>query len=116
MALAVTITPDDIKAGFTKATALANRGIILSHLDQHEEAAKNFAEAMTIEPDNPDIYYNKCIAHYQAQEFDQAFGSIERAIHLRDDHGPSYLLRAEVYEMMGKKLFLFAPQFFFSIS
>ncbi len=48
-----------------------------------DEAAAEYAEAIKIEPDNPDLHANRAVALTNAKKFDEALRSIETAIKLK---------------------------------
>ncbi len=88
-----------------KQTAVAYhlRGISRGKLNKHRLALRDHKKAIQLEPDYVSAWSSICYQHgVNTKDLDEALAACNRALELNPNHGPSYALRAKVWQGKGE--------------
>ncbi|MCE3259462.1 MAG: tetratricopeptide repeat protein, partial [Bacteroidetes bacterium] len=72
------------KPNFDKA--LANRAIAYTHLKKHDDAIRDINDAIKINPQNPETYFNKGIIFFEMNLKDSEHVALDNCLKLKADH------------------------------
>ncbi len=67
-----------------------NRAIFYQQSRDWEKALSNYAEAATLNPDNPDIYNNMGVIYKEQRQYDRAIEEFLRAVYLNPNYAKPY--------------------------
>ena len=79
----------------TDAGALARRGAASTSRHDFEHGIVDLSRAIELQPDQPDYWYERGLAHWEAGETALAAPDFDRAIELKPDDVPALVARAE---------------------
>jgi tetratricopeptide (TPR) repeat protein len=68
----------------------------------YQEAIRSYDSALRVNPNAPEVLYNKSIAHMSLQQYDLAQASLNQAIRFRPENSEYLLLMAQILEKNGK--------------
>lgn len=85
--------------------------------ESYELALPKLALLLTLEPENPDLYYQKSLCHYHLSRYDIALATIETALRLRGEmnyHDLHQLIinrmkQAEIHSLMQRAATVISP-------
>ena len=69
---------------------------------QYQDAIDNFTEAIVINPNDAEVYYNRGIAYVSKEENDNAFKDLNKAIELEFDSAELYYNRGYLYQQQDQ--------------
>ncbi len=67
-----------------------------------EKAIRHYTEALALKTDDPDIYYNRGLAHFNIDEYNNAISDYTKAIELKPDYADAYYHRGLTYVNSGQ--------------
>ena len=70
--------------------------------NQFEEAARQYAEALAIDPNSPSVLYQLALACFRASREAEAVNALERAIAIQENFPAAFYLRAAILRSLGK--------------
>ena len=79
-----------------------NRGLILQHRDQHEEAMISFDRSIELDPTFPYAYNNRGYSKMLMGQFKEGMKDVLKSEELDDDNAYLYRNKAIFYEKTGK--------------
>ena len=65
-----------------------------------EEAEKNFTKAIKYDKNNPELYYYRACAKFNATNYQDAIADFEKAIELKPDYADAYFSLGRTYSCM----------------
>ena len=83
------------------ATAHLNRANIYAQRRKYEQALKDYASAIALDPLNPLALYNRGNAYFDTQQYELAIQDFTRAVELDGGFALAYLNRGIAYEHRG---------------
>jgi len=88
----------DQKTAQTLAHAYNNRGNAYSVKGDYDQAIKDYAEAISVNPNDVKAFYNRGLAYSRKGEHDSALSDFDAAIKLDAYYTNAFVARARVYE------------------
>ena len=73
----------------------------ISAFGQHDDAARELARASELKGSDPDTLFELGVAHAKGTRWGQARDALEKAVHLRGEHAPSWKLLARATRETG---------------
>jgi tetratricopeptide (TPR) repeat protein len=95
---AVALTAPPVRAEELSAQKWFERGVAATDLD---EQLRSYAEAIRLNPDYQQAYYNRGLAHQQKGDLDGALRDYSKAIRLKPDDPDPYMNRGSVRQDKG---------------
>ena len=80
-----------------RAVLLCDRGTTLGHLKRREESARDYDEAIRLDPNFLQAYFNRAINHRECGRMSQAVGDLNEALRLNPKFAPAYVNRGAIY-------------------
>ncbi len=74
----------------TYALPHLHRGVALIHLNRNNEALKAFDQALTLQPEYPEVFYYQGMTHLKLERFDEAITAFNQALALNDQYSEVY--------------------------
>ncbi len=69
---------------------------------QYQDAIENFTEAIVINPNDAEVYYNRGMGYVSIEENENAFQDLNKAIELEFDSAELYYNRGYLYQQQGQ--------------
>ena len=80
----------------------AGRGLDGADLHRLEEAIADSTEAIRLDPDNPQLYFERAGTHSRLDRYEEAVADYDRVISLDPDHAEAYLGRCHAKSELGR--------------
>ena len=80
-----------------RAFIICNRATTLSYLKPREESARDYDEAIRLDPNFFQAYYNRAINYRQRGQMAEAVQDFTEALRLNPKYAPAYVNRAAIY-------------------
>lgn len=84
-----------------RSLALHSEGIKKALLGDYPSAIADYDRALMLSPENPEIYYNRAVAHYSVGHSEQAVQDFDRAIQLQPTMAEAYANRSTLHLESG---------------
>jgi tetratricopeptide (TPR) repeat protein len=80
-----------------RAVLLCNRATTLGHLERREESGRDYDEAIRLDPNFFQAYFNRGINHRELGRIPEAIRDFSEALRLNPKFAPAYVDRAAIY-------------------
>lgn len=88
--------------GKDSAAYWMDRGGMLATYGNYPAAVKAYEKALTVDPDNSEVYFDMGVAYGEMEDFAKALTNIDKAISLASEKGRYIYGRARVLLMIGR--------------
>lgn len=84
------------------AVLLCNRATVLGRLNQRQQSARDYDEAIRLDPNFFQAYYNRAINHRECGRVREAVQDFTEAVRLNPKYAPAYVDRGAIYVGQGR--------------
>jgi tetratricopeptide (TPR) repeat protein len=89
--------------GKALAIAYTRRGAAYFDDMQYDRAIQDLGEAIRLNPQDPDGFYNRALAYKNKSEYDRAIQDFDQVIRLNPNSAEAFNKRGEAYQMKGQR-------------
>jgi tetratricopeptide (TPR) repeat protein len=89
--------------GKSLAIAFTLRGNAYFNEMQYDHAIQDFGEAIRLNPQDPDGFYNRALVYKNKSEYDSAILDFDQAIRLNPSFAQAFNKRGEAYQLKGQR-------------
>ena len=83
--------------GRNRAVILCNRATVFGYLKQREQSARDYDEAIRLDPNFFQAYYNRAVNYRELGHLREAIQDFTKAVRLNPKYAPAYVNRAAIY-------------------